>query len=120
MLLNTNEITFEHHGDVTLFDIRGDITSFSEPFVNDAYKNASDQGAQKILLKIDKDTYINSGGIAILIQLLTQSQKNNQVIGIAGVSSHYKKILSMVGITKFAKIHDSVATALDVMAKSGD
>ena len=119
MLPNTNEITFEYHGDITLFDIRGDITSFSEPFVNDAYKNANDQGAKKILLKIDQKSYINSGGIAILIQLLTQTQKNEQVIGIAGVSNHYKKILSMVGITKFAKIHDSVETALDVMAKSG-
>lgn len=118
MLLNKNEIKFEHHGDVTLFDIRGDITSFSEPFVNDAYRSASDQGARKILLKVDKDTYINSGGIAILINLLTQSQKNNQVIGIAGVSSHYKKILSMVGITKFADIHDSVESALNVMAES--
>ena len=118
MLLNTNEITFEHHGDVTLFDIRGDITSFSEPFVNDAYRSASDQGARKILLKIGKDTYINSGGIAILINLLAQSQKNKQLVGIAGVSSHYRKILSMVGITKFAEIHDSVESALDVMAKS--
>jgi anti-anti-sigma factor len=118
MLLNTNEIKFEHHGDVTLFDIRGDITSFSEPFINDAYRSANDQGAHKILLKINKDTYINSGGIAILINLLSLSQKNKQVIGIAGVSNHYKKILSMVGITKFAEIHDSVESALDVMAQS--
>ena len=119
MLLNTNEITFEHHGDVTLFDIRGDITSFSETFVNDAYRSASDKGARKILLKIDKDTYINSGGIAILINLLALSQKNDQVIGIAGVSNHYKKILNMVGITKFANIHESVESALDVMAQTG-
>ena len=118
MSLHTNEIKFEHHGDVTLFDIRGDITSFSESFMNEAYQSASDQGARKILLKIGKDTYINSGGIAILITLLAQSQRNNQLIGIAGVSNHYKKILGMVGITKFADIHDSVESALDAMAKS--
>jgi len=119
MLLNTNEITFEHHGDVTLFDIQGDITSFSEPFMNDAYQSASDQGAKKILLKIDRDTYINSGGIAILIQILSQSKLKNQKIGITGLSNHYKKILSMVGITKFANIHESVESALDVMAQAG-
>ncbi len=38
-----NEITLETHGDVTLFDIRGDVTIFSEPFLNDAYENANNQ-----------------------------------------------------------------------------
>ncbi len=116
MSLHTNEITFELHGDVTLFDIQGDITSFSEPFMNDAYRNASDQGAGKILLKIDRDTYINSGGIAVLINLLTLTHQKNQVVGITGVSDHYKKILKMVGITKFAEIHDSVENALQIMS----
>ena len=115
MRLHTNEINFEHHGAITLLDIQGDITSFSEPFLNDAYQSANDQGASKILLKIGKDTYINSGGIAVLIQILSQTRQNDQQIGITGVSDHYKKILSMVGITKFAKIHDSIEGALQSM-----
>ena len=115
MRLHSNEIRFEHHGAVTLMDIQGDITSFSEPFLNDAYNNASTRGATNILLKIDRDAYINSGGIAILIQLVALTKENNQVIGIAGVSEHYKKILKMVGITKFAEIHDSVENALQKM-----
>jgi anti-anti-sigma factor len=117
MSLHTNEITFEHHGDVTLLDIQGDITSFSESFMNDAYRNASDQGAGKILLKVDRDTYINSGGIAVLINLLMLTHQKNQVVGITGVSDHYKKILGMVGVTKFAEIHDTVQSALDVMTQ---
>ena len=97
-------------------DIQGDITAFSEPFLNEAYQNANDQGATKILLKIDKDTYINSGGIAVLIQILAQTKKNNQVIGVTGISDHFKKIFHMVGITKFADIHDSLEDALKKMA----
>ena len=116
MQLHTNEITFEHHGAVTLLDIQGDITSFSETYLTEAYQNVNDQGAVKILLKIGTDAYINSGGIAVLIQILSQTKQNHQKIGIAGVSNHYKKILSMVGITKFAKIHDTVESAIQVMA----
>ena len=116
MQLHSNDFSFEHHGAVTLIDIHGDITSFSEPFLNEAYRNVNDQGASNILLKIDTDAYINSGGIAILIQILSESKQNNQKIGIAGVSSHYKKILSMVGITKFAEIHDTVEGAIQKMA----
>ncbi len=111
-----NDIKFETHGAVTLMDIRGDITAFSEPSLNEAYQKASDQEASKILLKMDKDAYINSGGIAVLIQILAQTKKNNQIIGITGISDHFKKIFNMVGITKFADIHESVENALEVMS----
>ena len=116
MQLHTNEISFEHHGEVTLLDIQGDITSFSEPFLTEAYQNVNAQGASNILLKIDTDAYINSGGIAVLIQILSQTKHNNQKIGIAGVSAHFKKIFTMVGITKFAQIHDTVEGAIEMMA----
>jgi anti-anti-sigma factor len=110
-----NEIKLETQNAVTIMDIQGDVTAFSEPFLNEAYRNASDQGAQKILLKFDTNAYINSGGIAVLIQVLAQTQKNNQVIGIAGISDHFQKIFHMVGITKFAKIFNSVEDALQQM-----
>ena len=116
MQLHTNEIIFEHHGAVTLLDIQGDITSFSEPFLTEAYENANDQGASKILLKIGTDAYINSGGIAVLIQILSQTNQNNQKAAIAGVSAHFQKIFNMVGITKFAKIHDTVESSIEMMA----
>jgi anti-anti-sigma factor len=116
MQQHSNEINLEQRGAITLFDIRGDLTSFSEPFLSEAYRNASTQGADKILLKIDKEAYINSGGIAALIQILAQSKRNNQNIGITGVSDHFKKIFSMVGITRFADIHESVENALEVMS----
>ena len=113
---HSNKITLERQGGITVMDIRGDITAFSESFLNEAYKKANDQGATRILLKIDEDTYINSGGIAVLIQILAQTKKNNQIIGITGITDHFKKIFKMVGITKFADIHDSVEEALAAMA----
>ena len=112
----TNEINLEQRGAITLLEIQGDLTSFSEPFLSEAYQNANSQGAEKILLKIDKEAYINSGGIAALIQILAQGKRNNQNIGITGVSDHFKKIFGMVGITRFADIHETVENALDEMS----
>ncbi len=111
-----NEIRLEQLGDVTLFDIRGDVTILSEPFLNEAYENANNQGASKILLQFEKSAYINSGGISVLIQLLAETKKNNQQIGITGLSDHFKKIFNMVGITKFAKIYNTVDEALKSMS----
>ena len=113
-----NEIMVETHGDVTLFDIKGDVTAFSEPFLKEAYTNANDEGARKIVLEFEEDAYINSGGIAVLIQLLAETKRNNQQIRITGLSGHFKKIFNMVGITKFAKIHNTVEEALESLSGS--
>ncbi len=113
-----NEIRLERVGAVTLFDIKGDVTASSEPFLNEAYKNATHQGTNKILLKFDENAYINSGGIAVLIQILAEIKKNNQQIGITDLSDHFKKIFNMVGITKFAKIYDTVDEAVKSLSES--
>ena len=114
---NKNEVALKKQGSVVIFNIQGDITSFSEPFLNQAYKEANDQGTEKILLNLEEGAYINSGGIAVLIQILAQTKKNNQQISITGLSEHFKKIFNMVGITKFADIHNNVDIAIAAMSE---
>jgi anti-anti-sigma factor len=111
-----NEIKIESHGDIILLDIRGDVTAFSEPSLNSAYNRAKESGPKKILLKFEETAYINSGGIAVLIQILAQTRRNNQKIGITGLSDHFKKVFSMVGITKLATIYPSLQDALNAMS----
>ena len=110
------EIGLETIGDVLLFEIKGDVTSFSEPSFNKAYKQANAQGSSKILLQFEKNAYINSGGISLLIEILAETEKNNQQAGITGLSDHFKKIFNMVGITKFAKIYNTLDDALEAMS----
>jgi anti-anti-sigma factor len=107
-----NEIKLGMDGPVTLFEIKGDVTVDSDPFFKEAYKSANDQGAGRILFKFEEDAYINSGGIAVLIQLLAETKKNAQKTGITGISDHFKKIFNMVGITKFSEIYTSVDEAM--------
>jgi anti-anti-sigma factor len=116
MQQQTIDVFFESHEGVTVLDIRGDITAFSEAKLSEAYKKASGEGALRMLLKIDADAYINSGGIAVLIQILAQTKRNNQLIGITGVSDHFRKIFGMVGITKFAKIYPTVNEGVSALS----
>ena len=108
-----NEIKLEQQGETIIMHIRGDVTSFSEIPLKDAYQKVLDQKARKIILNFDKDAYINSGGIALLIQMMYQMRENKQSAAIAGISEHFKKIFNMVGITKFANIFDTVENALE-------
>ncbi len=111
-----NDINIERHDTIVSVTIKGDITSFSEPYLNQAYEEVDSQHApEKILFVFEKDAYINSGGIAVLIQILAKSRRKNQIIGITGITSHFQKIFSMVGITKLAAIYDNLADAYTAM-----
>ncbi len=112
MQQSANQIHIESRGTVTVLDIKGDITAFSESSLEEAYHKANAQGAVQIVLNIEKEAYINSGGIAVLIQILSQTQRNSQHVAIAGISEHFQKIFKMVGITKFAEIYDSPEAAM--------
>jgi anti-anti-sigma factor len=112
-----NEIKIEREKDIAILQIQGDITAHSEPYINEAYKELNEQGpTPKILIHFQEDAYINSGGLAVLIQILAQTQKNDQQIGITGLSEHFKKIFRMVGITKFANIYDDLGEALQSLS----
>ena len=115
-----NEIRIEKRGDITLFDVSGNVNRFSEPFFRDAYAQVDSQGTRKILLMFHEKIYINSEGLKVLIQLLAETNKNQQQVGIVGLSEHFKKIFRMVGITKFAKIFNSVKEAMENLAGSAE
>jgi stage II sporulation protein AA (anti-sigma F factor antagonist) len=118
MLQQANHINMEQHGAVTLFDIHGDITHLSESILSEALRTGNRQEHPRILLKIDPDAYINSGGMALLIQFLAESRKNSQQVGITGASEHFKKIFRMVGITELADIYDNVDNAVEALSEA--
>ena len=114
--LENNEITLTRLENVTLFDVKGDMTALSEPVFNAAYQQASGQHTQKLLFNFKPDAYINSAGIAIFIQIIAQTIKRNQAVGITGLSNHYAKIFKMLGITRFAETHEDVQMALKALS----
>jgi anti-anti-sigma factor len=110
---NAIEIGIRHRGDVAVIDIKGDVTAFTGEPIEDAYEQVSTEGLQKILCVFDKKCYINSGGIAILISIVGESQEREQTIRFAGLSEHFQKIFDMVGLTRYIKIFPSEEAALE-------
>ena len=106
------EISISKKNDVSIINIKGDVTAITGEAIENAYQKVSTDKTRKILLYFDKDGYINSGGIAVLIGMASESAKNNQKIRITGLSSHFQKIFHMVGLTKYTEIFPSEESAL--------
>jgi anti-anti-sigma factor len=114
-----SEISLRTLNEVIVMDIEGNVTSLSEQLLMDTYAKASEGGAARILMHFNEHSSINGAGIAILIQLLSESNKRDQVVAITGLSDNFKKIFEMVGITRFAKIFDHEEDAINSLTQSG-
>ena len=109
---NNIEVATRTRGDVTIINIKGDLTAVTGESVEEAYQRVSTDASKKIIFVFDKECYINSGGIAILISIVSESIEKEQVIRIAGLSDHFQKIFHMVGLTSYTAIFSSEEAAL--------
>lgn len=110
------EFTTRTNGEVAIIDIRGEVTAPSGERLEDAYRGICAAGTSKILLAFAADCYINSGGIAVLIGLLSQARKRGQTVRMCGLTPHFQKIFAMVGITRYAELHPGEEAALVAFA----
>ena len=98
---------------IAVINLVGDVTTFAEKAINEAYKQVSSNGARNIIFNFRENDYINSAGIAILIGVVTEARKKNQRLIMAMPSSHFQKIFRMVGLTQYADIYSNLDEALN-------
>ena len=89
---------------VTVLRFEGDIASTSKDAVLGAYQALPKATNKLILLDFTKVDYINSSGIALVIQLLIEASNSDQKVYAFGLSAHFTKVFTMVGITKYAQL----------------
>jgi anti-sigma B factor antagonist len=95
---------------ITVLRFSGDITSASQPAVLGTYEGLPDT-VKRILLDFSKVEYLNSSGIALVIQMMIAASKRGQTIRSFGLSPHFQKVFTMVGITKYTTLHPDEASA---------
>ena len=97
---------------VTILRFEGDIASTSKEAVLGAYQALPKATAKLILLDFSKVDYINSSGIALVIQLLIEASNSGQKVYAFGLSQHFTKVFTMVGITKYAQLFQEQTAAM--------
>jgi anti-anti-sigma factor len=86
--------------DLTVLRFSGDITGTSNEAVFGAYRQVP-ADTRKLVLDFTKVEYINSSGIALLIELLMAAQKDNRTVRSFGLSPHFQKVFMMVGLNQY-------------------
>ena len=106
---SVDQISDNNGGRVSVLRFSGDISSSSHDALLGTYETVSK--TEPVLLDFSKVDYINSSGIALVIQMLMEANKNGQKIAAFGLTPHFQKVFTMVGITKYASLFPDEAAA---------
>jgi anti-sigma B factor antagonist len=104
-----DEVSTGNGQPVSVLRFTGDISSGSRDAVIGSYEGLSK--SIPVLLDFSKVDYINSSGIALVIQVMMEANKSGQKVSAFGLTPHFQKVFTMVGITKYASLYPDEASA---------
>ena len=106
--MTTSELqaTVRERDGIAVIDLKGDLNSSAEDVLNDAYTQATANGADSVVLNFEGAEYINSTGIALIVGLLAQARANRVDVKAFGLSDHYREIFEITRLADFMTITD--------------
>lgn len=107
------------NGQVSIIDIQGGLTAAAESALMDTFSQASDAGAQIILLGFDELTYMNSAGIGLLVRLVIRAQRQEQQVLAFGLQEHYRRIFELTRLQEVIRTYDAEEEALSAVLAPG-
>jgi anti-sigma B factor antagonist len=97
---------------VGIVDIRGELTSFAENALMDAYTQAGGESVRALILNLSELDYMNSSGIGLLVTLLIRMKRHKQRLLACGLSEHYQHIFELTRLNEAIGIYNTEAEAL--------
>ena len=86
-------------------DLSGEINSFAETDLNEAYAEAESSNPATIVLNFSSVSYINSTGIALIVGLLARARKAKRQLAVYGLSDHYTEVFQITRLSDFMQIY---------------
>ena len=100
----------ERNGSLAILRFEGDVTSASKDAVLGTYGTITPE-IKEILLDFSKVYYLNSSGIALVIQLLMEANKSERKVLTFGLTSHFEKVFTLLGLTKYTTLYPNESAA---------
>lgn len=96
----------------SIIDIIGEINSYAEAPLMEAFSAATSNGARAIILNFSGLEYMNSSGIGLLITLLIRANRQKQRLLAYGLSEHYQQIFELTRLNEAISIYASETEAV--------
>jgi anti-sigma B factor antagonist len=107
------DISTRELGTTTLVDIVGDITLYNSPEVRKVLLNLlKDQRVPRVIVNLTRVNYIDSAGVASLVEGLKLSRDLKSGFALFGLSRTAREVLELTRLIKVFEVHDTEEQAL--------
>jgi anti-sigma B factor antagonist len=108
------EITTRQTGTATIVDVVGDITLFNSPQVRKVLLDLlKEKRVPQLLVNMNRVKYIDSSGIASLVEGLKVSRDRKCRFALFGLSKMAREVLELTRLTTVFEIHITEEEALN-------
>jgi anti-sigma B factor antagonist len=113
---------------ITVIAVRGELSSFAESSLMDAYTQACMSPGSKdavsgvrhvptvIIFDFSQLEYMNSSGIGLLVTFLVRANRQKQRLLAYGLSEHYQQIFAITRLDEAIRVFDTESEALKAAA----
>ncbi len=98
-------------GDTPVIELGGQIDAEAAKTLLDAWEQAA-PGAARVVLDFSATDYINSTGLAIIVQVLARARAAHCEVHAVGLTDHYREIFEITRLSDFVTLHADRAAAL--------
>lgn len=111
------KVNVRQRGQATILDVDGQITFESTPALREKLLGAL-QAKSTVLVNLSQVAYMDSSGIATLVEGLKAAQSQKAGFGLFGLTKNTRNVLELVRLDKVFKIFESEDEALRQVATS--
>jgi anti-anti-sigma factor len=114
------EVVERRSGDVVILDVQGDVTSGESPGrLFTAINRLVRQGDHKILLNLLHLPYIDSQGLADIIDGFNTTQRAGGALKLCHIAKGMRELLTVTKLATFIKAFDTEEEALNSFRSAG-
>lgn len=106
-------ITTRNHQDIVILQPEGKITlGDGDQELGEAVRQALEKGARKIVLNLEKVTYMDSSGVGELVGCYTSIKNRGGELRICGMNARIFNLITMTSLHSVFDVKDTEAEAI--------
>ena len=107
------EVSTRQNGVATIVDVLGDITLYNSPEIRRVLIDLlKEKKAPRVIVNLLKVNYIDSAGVASLVEGLKLSRDLNSTFALFGLSRTAREVLELTRLIKVFEVYDTEEEAL--------
>ena len=109
------EIEKREEGTITILSIGGEVDLYNAPRLKEEIQGLIDAKKHKVIVNLDRVTYIDSSGIGALISSFSNLKKIEGTLRISNLTGSVRKVFELTKLTTFFQIDDTETDAISAM-----